>query len=256
MIGKSTVVTGAGAGIGQAIALRFASEGANVLAVDLVADGLSQTRASSRGSSGNLIALVVDVSWDEAPELIVSKAIEGFGGIDVLINNAGIGGAHSVGETSDEEWDRFFNVNLKSAFRLSRAVLPEMKTRGGGRIVNISSVYGLIGYPRSSAYSASKAGLAALTRQMAADYGCYGINVNAIAPGVIETGMTIDRIQNDTWYQKIMCEATPVGRVGTPADIAGAAFFLCSEDASFICGHVLIVDGGWLATRYLPRDEK
>jgi 3-oxoacyl-[acyl-carrier protein] reductase len=126
--------------------------------------------------------------------------------------------------------------------------------RPGGRIVNVSSIYGLIGFPGSLAYGVSKAGIAQLTRQLAVDLAPEGILVNAVAPGVIETEMTRRRITGDRWYQRIQIEATPVGRIGRPQDIAGVIAFLCSDDAAFIAGQVLPVDGGWLATRYLPPD--
>lgn len=244
--GKAAIVTGAASGIGRACALRLAREGAAVLAVDMNEAGLVDT------AGGTMRMLVQDVAADEAPDRIVEACHAAFGRLDFLVNNAGIGGAKSALETTDEAWDRFLNVDLRSVFRLSRAAVPHLTTPGG-RIVNISSVFGVVGFPGSCAYGVAKAGVAQLTRQMAADYAPSGILVNAIAPGVIETPMTARRIEEDRWYGTVMVEATPVPYNGTPDDIAGVVAFLCSDDARFIAGEVITVDGGWLATRYLPK---
>ena len=244
--GKSAVVTGAASGIGRASAQRLAREGAEVLAVDENEGGLAET------AGGTMRTLVQDIAAEEAPERIVAACRAAYGRIDFLVNNAGIGGARSALETTDEAWDRFLDVDLRSVFRLSRAAVPHL-TAPGGRIVNISSVFGLVGFPGSCAYGVAKAGVAQLTRQMAADYAPGGILVNAIAPGIIETPMTARRIKQDRWYGTVMIEATPVPYNGTPDDVAGVVAFLCSDDARFVAGEVITVDGGWLATRYLPR---
>jgi len=144
-------------------------------------------------------------------------------------------------------------VNLRAVFRFSRAAVAVMKT--GGAIVNVASIFGMIGFPGTAAYAAAKAGVAGLTRQMAADYGPNGIRVNAIAPGLIETGMTQKRIADSEWFRGQMTDMTPLGRNGQPEDIAAAAAFLLSDDAAFISGQVLVVDGGWLTTRYRAQPE-
>jgi NAD(P)-dependent dehydrogenase (short-subunit alcohol dehydrogenase family) len=252
---KTAIVTGAAGGIGRATALRFAKEGARVLAVDRAEAGLEETVTLGGGASGALRALVCDVTAGDAPQRILAACKEAYGAPELLINNAGIGGAHPVLETGDAEWERFLGTNLSSLFRISRAVVPEIQALGGGRIINIASIYGMVGFPGSSSYSVAKAGVIALTRQMAADYGPSGIRVNAIAPGLIETAMTAERIRSNAWFRESMLTATPLGRVGRPEDIAGAALFLCSPDADFIAGQVLVVDGGWLATRYRPPRE-
>jgi 3-oxoacyl-[acyl-carrier protein] reductase len=241
--GRCAIVTGAAGGIGGATALRLAAEGAQVLAVDRKGEGFPE--------APGIRPLVADVSDRDAPESIVGACREAFGRLDVLVNNAGIGGARPALDTSDADWDRFLDVDLRAVFRLSRAAIPAL-TAPGGRIVNIASVFGLVGFPGSCAYGVAKAGVAQLTRQMAADYTPRGILVNAIAPGVIETGMTSRRIATDRWYGTVMIEATPTPYNGRPEDIAGVVAFLCSEDARFISGEILTVDGGWLATRYLP----
>ncbi|MBT5434336.1 MAG: SDR family NAD(P)-dependent oxidoreductase [Alphaproteobacteria bacterium] len=248
--GKSVIVTGAAGGIGRATALRLASEGASVLAVDVKEHELSETSTMAYGSSFR--AMVADVADRTSPERIVSQALTAHGKLDMLVNNAGITGrGGGVAAANDDEWDSVIDMNVSSVFRMSRAALPHL-TKPGGRIVQISSVFGLVGFPDSAAYAAAKAGVAQLTRQMAADCGPQGINVNAIAPGVIDTPMTADRIRNDPWYDEAMIKNTPMG-VGQPDDIAGVVAFLCSDDARYVNGQVIAVDGGWLATRYWPK---
>jgi NAD(P)-dependent dehydrogenase (short-subunit alcohol dehydrogenase family) len=248
--GQAAIVTGAAGGIGRATAQRLARDGASVLAVDVKADDLEQTMALIAGDGGRAEALVSDVTGDQSPAIIIGTCVAAFGGLDMLVNNAGIGGRTAVNDLDDRDWDQVLNTNLRSVFRLSRDALGAITTPGG-RIVNMSSVFGLVGFPGSAAYGAAKAGVAQLTRQMAVDYGPRGIRVNAIAPGVIDTPMTARNIREDKWYQKAMIETTPMG-IGTPEDIAGVAAFLCSDDARYVAGEVINVDGGWMATRYLP----
>lgn len=253
--GRAAVVTGAAGGIGRATALRLAREGARVLAVDVQAEPLAEIAVSSLDPGhGEIRFLTCDVAADDGPSRIVDRCEAEFGQLDFLVNNAGIGGAHSAAKTQDAEFDRFISVNLRAVFRLSREAL-RLLPRPGGRIVNVSSVFGLVGYPGSSSYAVAKAGVAQLTRQMAADYAPQGLLVNAVAPGVIRTPMTEARIEGDAWYRRAMIDTTPVPRLGTPDDIAGTIAFLCSDDAGFIAGEVIRVDGGWTATRYLPSDE-
>jgi meso-butanediol dehydrogenase/(S,S)-butanediol dehydrogenase/diacetyl reductase len=249
--GRVAVVTGAGGGIGRATVLRLAREGAQVLAVDIQAGPLAALAADA---PGNAAVLVCDVAAEDSPAKIVAHCEAEFGRLDILINNAGIGGARSVEQTEDADFDRFMAVNLRAVFRLSRAAL-RLLPRPGGRIVNVSSVFGLVGFPGSSSYAVAKAGVAQLTRQMACDYAAQGLLINAVAPGVIRTPMTEERIDNNAWYRRIMIDTTPVPRIGTPQDVAGTIAFLCSDDASFITGEVIRVDGGWTATRYLPPEE-
>jgi meso-butanediol dehydrogenase/(S,S)-butanediol dehydrogenase/diacetyl reductase len=249
--GKSAIVTGAAGGIGRATALRLAGEGASVLAVDIKAAELQETATMAYGA--NFDTIEADVADRAAPDRIVARALAAHGRLDLLVNNAGISGRGGGAETaSDQEWDSVLDMNVSSVFRMSRAALPHL-TKPGGRIVQISSVFGLVGFPESAAYAAAKAGVAQLTRQMAADCGPQGINVNAIAPGVIDTPMTTQRIHNDAWYNEAMIKNTPMG-VGQPEDIAGVVAFLCSDDAQYVNGQVIAVDGGWLATRYWPKD--
>jgi 3-oxoacyl-[acyl-carrier protein] reductase len=194
-----------------------------------------------------------DVAASDAPTAVIGGAVARFGTLDLLMNNAGVGGSKRADLTDDDAFDAHLAVNLRAVFRFSRAAVAVMKT--GGAIVNVASIFGMIGFPGTAAYAAAKAGVAGLTRQMAADYGPNGIRVNAIAPGLIETGMTQKRIADSEWFRGQMTDMTPLGRNGQPEDIAAAAAFLLSDDAAFISGQVLVVDGGWLTTRYRAQPE-
>ena len=249
--GKAAIVTGAAGGIGRATALRLAGEGARVFAVDVKEADLAETAAMAAGAPFE--TMLADVADRTAPERIVAAAMTAFGRLDFLINNAGIGGrGGSAADAGDAEWDVVLDINLSSVFRMSRAALPHLP-RPGGKIVHISSVFGLVGFADGAAYAAAKAGVAQLTRQMATDFSHQGINVNAIAPGVIETPMTRKAIHENAWYREAMIKNTPMG-IGRPDDIASVVAFLCSDDARYIAGQVIPVDGGWLATRYWPRE--
>lgn len=246
--GKTALVTGAARGIGAAIAQRLAEEGARVVGLDQL-----PFEGQVLANGGRIEAVQADLADPALPTSLRTH----FDGqtLDYLINNAGIGNSRSIDQTSDADWSRYLDINLGSAFRMCRDLLPVL-TPGRASIINMTSIFGLVGFPNSLPYSVSKAGLAQMTRQLAADLGPRGIRVNGIAPGVIETDLTRERIQTNTWYQGIMCDATALRRNGTPEDIAGAAAFLCSDDAAFITAQILVVDGGWLGARYLaPADE-
>ena len=251
--GKAAVVTGAASGIGRATVLRLAREGCRVLATDRAAEGLAETAALAAAQGTPIETVQADVAASDAPTAVIGGAVARFGTLDLLMNNAGVGGSKRADLTDDDAFDAHLAVNLRAVFRFSRAAVAVMKT--GGAIVNVASIFGMIGFPGTAAYAAAKAGVAGLTRQMAADYGPGGIRVNAIAPGLIETGMTQKRIAESEWFRGQMTDMTPLGRNGQPEDIAAAAAFLLSDDAAFISGQVLVVDGGWLTTRYRAQPE-
>ena len=251
--GKAAVVTGAASGIGRATVLRLAREGCRVWAADRAADGLAETAALAAAQGTPIETVQADVAAPDAPTAVIGGAVARFGTLDLLMNNAGVGGSKRADLTDDDAFDAHLAVNLRSVFRFSRAAVAVMKT--GGAIVNVASIFGMIGFPGTAAYAAAKAGVAGLTRQMAADYGPAGIRVNAIAPGLIETGMTQKRIADSEWVRGQMTDMIPLGRNGQPEDIAAAAAFLLSDDAAFISGQVLVVDGGWLTTRYRAQPE-
>jgi meso-butanediol dehydrogenase/(S,S)-butanediol dehydrogenase/diacetyl reductase len=240
--GKVAIVTGAARGIGESIADRFTVDGAKVLLVDVIAE--VEATAQRLGQA----ALVKNVTDRDAGEAIAAAALKAFGRIDILVNNAGIGGSKRLLDTDDALIDRFLDTNLASVLRVTRAVVPHL-SRPGGRIINISSIFGLTGYPGTTAYAVAKAGVAQFTRQLAGELGPEGILVNAVAPGVIVTPMTQGRQQN-ALYQRLMVEGTPVERLGLSTDIAGPVAFFASEDAAYVTGVVMPVDGGILAARH------
>lgn len=242
---RVALVTGAANGIGRATAARLHADGFQVVAIDRDGDRLATL---CDGLDGRIASLVQDVAAEDAPQAIVRKALDTFGRVDVLANIAGIGAAKEAGLTSDAEFDRFVATNLRSVFRLSREALAHMQA--GAAIVSVSSTFGLVGFPQSSSYAATKAAIIGLTRQMAVDYGPRGIRVNAVAPGLIATPLTRERIATNPLYRTLLIRGTPFPRIGDPRDVAAAIAFLCSDDAGFINGQVLAVDGGWSATRY------
>jgi len=240
--GKGVIVTGAARGIGEAVAERFVSEGAKVLLVDVLPE-VNDT-ALRLGQPG----LVQDVAVPGAGEAIAAAALGALGRIDVLVNNAGIGGSKRLEDSDDALIDRFLATNLAAVLKVTRGVLPHLP-RPGGRIINVSSIFGITGYPGTTAYAVAKAGVAQFTRQLAGELAPQGILVNAVAPGLIATPMTTGHRQN-ALYTRLIVEGTPVERLGTPADIAGPVAFLASEDAAFVTGIVMPVDGGFLAARH------
>jgi len=246
---KIVLITGAGQGIGRATAERFLATGHALVASDISAESLEALQAIA---PDRVAPLVQDITENTAPDEAVDFAMSRYGHLDVLVNNAGIGRAKPIGDTTDEELDRFLDVNVRAQIRFSRSAIRVMSE--GAAMVNIASIFGLRGNARSGGvYSVTKAAMVGLTRQMAADYGPAGIRVNAVAPGLIKTPLTRDRIENDPAFRRLMVDTTPFPRVGTPEDIAAAVSFLASDDAGFISGHTLVVDGGWLAASS-PRD--
>jgi NAD(P)-dependent dehydrogenase (short-subunit alcohol dehydrogenase family) len=233
----SVLVTGGGSGIGRAICRRFASEGASVLVADVVGERAQEVAELTGGAA---VQADVTVAAD------VARMVAAVDRIDVLVNNAGGGMADDVLEIDEEAWEQDIALNLKSAFLCSKAVLPGMIERGGGVIVNIASVNGLAFFANEP-YSAAKAGLISLTRSMATRYGRHGIRAVAIAPGTIRTPLWQERVDKEPAIFERLLRWYPLRRVGEPEDVAAAAAFLASRDASWITGEVLRVDGGLLA---------
>ncbi len=244
--GKTAIVTGAARGIGAATAQRFIEEGADVLLVDMNDDVIQTARAIGGA------ALVLDVSARDAGARIAKEAMDVFGRIDILVNNAGIGGSRRLQDSDDALIGRIIDVNLGSMLRITRDISPHLP-RPGGRIINVSSIFGLVGYPGTTAYAVAKAGVAQFTRQLASELSPEGILVNAIAPGVVVTPMTAERLK-DPHYIKLQVRPTPLGRVSQPQEQASVIAFLASDDASFIAGVTIPVDGGYTAARYTPND--
>ncbi|MBJ6135235.1 SDR family oxidoreductase [Ochrobactrum sp. Q0168] len=248
--GKTAVVTGAGQGIGKAIAEALRAANARVIVVDRESTGIEALASADP----NVLAVQGDVTDASLPGKISVALDEASLSLDILVNNAGVAkGAHAL-ETSDDDFTRYFEINVLGLFRLSRWAVSRMMTNRGGAIVNTASIFGQIGAQNSCGYSASKAAVIGLTRQMANDFGPNGIRVNAVAPGLIETPLTAERIRTETWRRHQMIDGAPLRRVGTPEDVARAVRFLASEEAGFITGQILAVDGGWAMGRY-PREE-
>ena len=241
--GRVALVTGASQGIGHACALALAREGASVALAARNQQKLDELAAQIAAAGGKAAAFVVDVADEDQVKSAVKSAIGHFGKIDILVNNAGITRDQLVMRMKRADWDAVINTNLTSAYLCIQQVIPSMLKQRWGRIINITSVFGQMGQAGQANYSASKAGLIGLTMAIAREVASRNITSNAIAPGFIETSMTAALSEE---FKQSAVKQIPLGRVGTPADIANAVVFLASEEASYITGHVLNVNGGML----------
>ncbi len=241
------VITGAGSGIGLGSAVLLAKAGFTVFGVGRDPQKLADLEQAI-GDSEKVATLSIDVTDQDAPKRIVEAAVNRFGAITALINNAGIGKPKPLLEVDDEMLDYCIALMLRAPFRLAREVIPQMKP--GSAIINVTSTFAVIGGMHGGAYSACKAGITGLTQHIACKYGPLGIRCNAVAPGVTPTPMTAGRYE-DVAFQKMNNEMTPYPRLGTVDDIAATIAFLCSPGGEFINGQTIVVDGGWSSTKYL-----
>ena len=252
--GKVTLVTGAASGIGYACALRFAEEGAAVIGSDLVETAeWGRVVSSAKGSQFH----IVDVRDESAQNEMVAKAKREFGRIDVIVTAAGIAGGGPVHLLSLEDWQRVQDINLTGTFLSAKAVLPTMMEQRSGSIITIASIEGLEGGEGGSTYNAAKGGVVILTKNLALDYGRLGIRSNSICPGFIETPMfhSVMDAEGFAAQKERIREQHKLGRFGKPEEIAGAAFFLASDDSSFVSGQALAVDGGFTAGHWVGITE-
>ena len=242
--GKVAIVTGAASGIGLACAQRYAREGAIVVGVDMQQP--ADWAAIEKDAPGSRFCQV-DVTDGAAQQEVAAQAVRDFGSIDILLTAAGVGDGGPVGMLDESAWDRVIDINLKGTFLSIKAVLEAMTAQRSGSIITIASVEGINGTEGGSAYNASKGGVVLLSKNVAIDYGRMGIRCNAICPGFIETPMLHGVMGLMPELKTDVIRETKVGRFGQPEEIAGAAFFLASDDASYVTGHALVVDGGYTA---------
>ena len=250
LAGKNAVVTGAASGIGRETALRFAEEGAAVVCADRDGAGAAAVSASIVANGGTALAVNADITSEQDVARLVEESLTAYGRIEVLVNNAGVTILGGVAELSEADWQREIDINLSGAFRVSKAFWPHFAEAGGGVILSTASIAGVIAAPQDAAYVASKAGLIMLTRCMALDGAKAGIRANCICPGFVDTPMFEGFLAEQADPESALARAagrTPLGRIGTPRDIADGFVYLASDDAAWITGTALVIDGGLTA---------
>ena len=248
LAGKVAIITGAGSGIGRAMALLFAREGATVVAAGRTPASIEETVAMIRAETGwEAVAVAADVAIPADVKRMVRETVARFGRIDILCNNAGIGSSKDVVAVEPDEWDRVFAVNVRGVYLGCKYALPHMLAQGGGSIINTASVLALVGAPERAAYCASKGAVVALTRQIAVEYADRGIRCNCLCPTTVDTPW-VDRLLADApdpvARRRALEERQPMGRLATAEDVAAAALYLASDDAAFVTGTAMVIDGG------------
>jgi len=243
---KVALITGASSGIGQATALIFAKEGAKVVVVDIKEADHTMNMIKSVGAEA--IFIKCNVSKGEEVKNMIEKIISTYGKLDIAFNNAGIEGiTTTIQECTEENWDNTIAVNLKSIFLCMKYEISEMMKQGKGAIVNCASIAGLVGFQGAGAYTASKHGIIGLTKTAALECAHHNIRINAVCPGIIKTPMIERATQHNKEAEERYAQAEPIGRLGTAQEVANAVIWLCSEESSFVTGHPMVIDGGWVA---------
>lgn len=253
LAGKVALITGAGSGIGRATSLRFAQEGARIVAVDWNLEPVKETVDMIRSGGNEAISVEADVSQDEDARRMIETAVSKYGALHILFNNAGIQVFGTIPATSETDWHKVMDVNLKGVYLGCKYAIPHMIAQGGGSIINTSSVLGLVGDPDLPAYCATKGGILAMTRAMAQAHGRQSIRVNSICPGDVETPLVVEYFEQQPDPQEARRQVATeyaLGRIAQPEEIANVALFLASDESSFITGTYIVVDGGLTSKCY------